>query len=77
MQRVVDPDGSAGLQGTHLQAFGADWSAGHGQDRIDADGAQQRALSRHVRAAHQPDAGVAGKIHIVANPRRRWDQRVP
>ena len=45
MQGVVDANAGADLQGSQFQTMGAHRSAGHGEHRVDADGAQQGALA--------------------------------
>src|SRR5205823_13989258 len=57
-----------------LSAYG---SARHGQHRIHANGTQKRALSRHIRAAHQHHARIFIKLHAVADAPGICDQRMP
>ena len=50
--------------------------AGQREHRVDADGAQQRALARHVRAAHDEHRGRAAELTSFATRRALREQRV-
>ena len=49
---------------------------GQGQDGVDPHGAQQGALARHVRAAHDQHPRRLAERDVVANADRRRQQRV-
>ena len=73
MQRIIDANAGADLQrASDLQRVRAHRRAGHRQHGIDADRAQQGALARHIRAAHQQNARrrPQSRHHCKRVPRR-------
>ena len=76
LQGVVDEDAGSDLEGGELEALGADRSAGHGEDGVDADGAHEGALAGHVGAADEQGSGVAGDADVVADALCGGDERV-
>ncbi len=62
MQRIVDADACADLQRRQLQRRRAHRRPRHCQHGIDSDRAQQGALARHVRAAHQQHARLSAEV---------------
>jgi hypothetical protein len=45
----------------------ADGSTSHGENSVDADGAEECALAGHVGPANEQDAGFPGDVYVVAN----------
>ena len=52
-------------------------ASGQGEHRVHAEGAQERALARHVRAADDVDAAVAAQRDVVADAAGARQERVP
>jgi hypothetical protein len=63
-------------QRRQAQGGGARRSAGLREHRVDAQGAQQRALARHVRPGHQQEGACRADRDVVADAARRRQQRV-
>ena len=60
--------------GVRRRARRPDGRACQRQYRVDADGAKQRALARHVRAADDQQLRVARQMHVVPHHRRGRQQ---
>src|SRR4029078_7290442 len=76
MSRVRDAQRGADTNRRNAQAPGPYRRSGERQDDVDADGAQQCALPRHVRAADDQKLRAVSELDVVANHSRRWNQRM-
>ena len=76
LQRVLDADRRRHRQRREAQRDRAHGRAGQGQDRVDADRPQQRALAGHVGAGHDQHLALTVEGDVVAHGARNGEQRM-
>ncbi len=76
LERILDAERGADGQGREVEPRGTHRCSGQGEHRVDSHGAQQGALARHVRAAHDQDPRHLAERDVVAHANRRLEQRV-
>ena len=76
LERILDADARKQGGRRRAEGRGADRGSGFRENDVEADGAQERALARHVRSGHEPRLPRARQRHVVAHALLRRDQRV-
>ena len=66
-QRILGLDRSPKPNGLKRECVGQNTASQLRQDDIDSNGAQIRALARHIRSAHKIDGMLKGKLTIIAD----------